>query len=171
MDLVSCETRVRSRIAPFPSGDIIPGVNRSREIFKYAILIYAPFLVAVAILLLLSRHAPIWMLKGIVALGLGGSAAVLVTMAFGLGRHGRRVPQRFRVSFKVNLMQIALIVGAFGLQDAIAPILPRRLSVAASLLIVLVAMVIGLRPFFGYGRLGRELTAAAREEERQSWRD
>jgi hypothetical protein len=32
-------------------------------------------------------------------------------------------------------------------------------------------VVVNVRPYFGYGRLGRELTEAAREEERASWRN
>jgi hypothetical protein len=141
-----------------------------REMLAFQIRAAAPFLIAIFVVLVLGRMLPAWAPQVTVACGLVGAVLIAGSIAFGFGNYGRTASPIIRALFKIGLLDVGMIVMFGALQAALGPFIPRSLSIAFGFLALCAFVILTLRPLLGYGRLGRELTAAVKEDERRGWR-
>ena len=144
--------------------------QRRRTILRLEFLQIGPFVggsVLGGALLALEIHD--WLAWIILGVGFGSSTALAVVAARGSGPFsGAPLIVSARAKMWVTWVRSAAVVGVVSL---VGLWLPRGLNLVLLAVLWLGFFIVNVGPLFGYGRLGRELTEAAKEEERASWRN
>jgi hypothetical protein len=82
-----------------------------------------------------------------------------------------KAPLFVRVHAKTWVREYLLLASTLVLLTIASPWLPSRILLMAQYVAMFLGIVLYVYPLFGYGRLGREMNEAVKENERASWRN
>jgi len=131
-----------------------------------------PFAIALMVTVALAALGVLrqWLALTLLGIGVGGSVGMAVAAALGFGFFVN-APLMVKVRAKHSLICLVYVVVAFGTLSLVGPLVPERANAVLQMAAVAGGAVVLIRPLFGYGRLGRELTKAVKDDERATWRN
>ena len=110
-----------------------------------------------------------WLALSVLGIGFGASVGSMIMAARGAGIFAN-APLMVKVQAKIWLASGLFAAVTLGTLAVTERWLPDRLNTFLRYAVGLGALVVFLHPLFGYGRLGREMNEAVKEDERSTWR-
>jgi hypothetical protein len=121
------------------------------------------------VVLLSSIYAlPTWLIITLVALMIATVVGPWLVFAFGPASLLARFPPTVRPLFQGHVYTLIIWLVGIGLLPIVHRTLPERLAEILVSVFLIGGFVPGVLSLFGYGRLGRRLTEAVKQEERES---
>ncbi len=111
-----------------------------------------------------------WLAFSVLGIGIGASLVLTTMAALGVGLFVN-APLMVKVQAKIWLAYGLFAVTTLGALVVAGRWLPERVTVFLQYVVGLGGLAVFFHPLFGYGRLGREMNKAVKEDERATWRN
>jgi multisubunit Na+/H+ antiporter MnhG subunit len=145
-------------------------MGKAQNYAKAIALQFAVFLLWFTLFLNFSDALPTWLIVTLAALMFATIVGPWLVFAIGPASLLARFPPTVRPLFQGQVFTLVIWSAGIALFLIVRGTLPERLAEMLLSVFLIGGCVPGFLSLFGYGRLGRRLTEAAKQEERESWR-